>query len=53
MTALTFLFIYYLGKPVFVSRGISDRRRFFAALTVGLILETLVFSYTGTMGYKF
>ena len=52
MTALTFLFIYYLGKPVFVSRGISDRRRFFAALTVGLILETVVFSYTGTMGYK-
>ena len=53
MTALTFLFVYYLGKPVFVNRGISDRHRFFTALTVGLILETVVFSYTGTMGYKF
>ncbi len=52
MTALTFLFIFYLGKPVFESRGISDRHRFFTALTLGLILETIVFSYTGTLGYK-
>ena len=52
MTALTFLFIFYLGKPVFESRGISDQCRFFIALTLGLILETIVFSYTGTLGYK-
>ena len=52
MTALSFLFIFYLGKPVFVSRGISERYRFFTALILGLILETIVFSYTGTLGYK-
>ena len=52
MTALTFLLVYYLGKPIFVSSGISERHRFFIALTMGLVLETLVFSYTGTTGYK-
>ncbi len=52
MTALTFVFVYYLGKPLFVSRGISDRNRFFSALVLGLIIETLVFYNTGTSGYK-
>ena len=52
MTAFVFLFIYYLGKPLFVSFGVCDRHRFFMALTLGLILETIVFSITGTFGYR-
>ena len=50
--SVDFLFIFYLGKPVLVSRGISERYRFLTALILGLILETIVFSYTGTLGYK-
>jgi|TARA_Y200000002_G_C22569063_1_gene615822 hypothetical protein len=52
MTAFVFIFVYYLGKPIFVNFGVSDRNRFFTALTVGLILETTVFAITGISGYK-
>ena len=52
MTAFVFIFVYYLGKPVFTNFGMSDRKRFFTALTIGLILETTVFAITGTSGYK-
>ena len=52
MTALVFIFVYYLTKPIFVNFGVSDRRRFFTALTLGLILETTIFAITGTSGYK-
>ncbi|MDC3235196.1 hypothetical protein OBB02_04055 [Candidatus Puniceispirillum sp.] len=52
MTACVFIFVYYLGKPLFVNFGVSDRNRFFMALTLGLILETIVFAVTGTAGYK-
>ena len=52
MTALMFIFVYYLGKPLFASFDVSDRNRFFTALTLGLILETTVFAITGTSGYK-
>ena len=52
MTAFIFILIYYLGKPVFVSFGVNDRNRFFTALAFGLIFETIVFSITGTTGYK-
>ncbi len=52
MTALVFIFVYYLGKPLFANFGVSDRNRFFTALTLGLILETTVFAITGTSGYK-
>ena len=52
MTAFIFILIYYLGKPVFVSFGVTDRNRFFTALALGLIFETIVFSITGTTGYK-
>lgn len=52
MTAFVFIFIYYLGKPIFINFGVSDRNRFFVALTIGLILETVVFAITGTSGYK-
>ena len=52
MTAFIFILIYYLGKPVFVKFGVTDRNRFFAALALGLIFETIVFSITGTKGYK-
>ena len=51
MTAFVFIFVYYLGKPIFINFGISDRNRFFVALTIGLILETVVFAITGTSGY--
>ena len=52
MTALMFIFVYYLGKPLFAIFGLSDRSRFFTALTLGLILETTIFAITGTSGYK-
>ena len=52
MTAFVFIFVYYLGKPIFANFGLSDRNRFFTALTVGLVLETTVFAITGTSGYK-
>ena len=52
MTAFVFIFVYYIGKPIFANIGVSDRNRFFTALTIGLILETTVFSITGTSGYK-
>ena len=52
MTAFVFIVVYYLGKPVFINLGVSDRHRFFMALTLGLMLETVVFAVTGTSGYK-
>ena len=52
MTAFVFIFVYYLGKPAFGTFGVSDRNRFFVALTLGLIFETVVFAITGTSGYK-
>jgi len=52
MTAFVFILVYYLGKPVFINLGVSDRNRFFMALTLGLMLETVVFAITGTSGYK-
>ena len=52
MTAFIFIFVYYLGKPIFVNFGVSDRRRFFTALTLSFILETTIFAITGASGYK-
>ena len=52
MTAFVFIFVYYLGKPIFANFGVSERNRFFTAITIGLILETSVFAVTGTSGYK-
>ena len=52
MTALVLIFVYYLGKPIFINLGFSDRNRFFMALTLGLVLETVVFAISGTSGYK-
>ena len=52
MTAFVFIFVYYIGKPIFANLGVSDRNRCIAALTLGLILETTVFAITGTSGYK-
>ena len=52
MTAFVFIFVYYLGKPMFANFGVSDRNRFFTALAIGLILETAVFAMTGTSFYK-
>ena len=52
MTAFVFIFVYYLSKPIFIKLGVSNRNRFFVALTLGLMLETVVFAITGTTGYK-
>ena len=52
MTAFVFIFVYYLGKPIFANFGVSNRNRFFTAITIGLILETAVFAVMGTSGYK-
>ena len=52
MTAFVFIFVYYLGKPIFAYLGVSERNRFFTALTLGLALETTIFAITGTSGYK-
>ena len=52
MTAFVFIFVYYLGKPLFINLGVSDRNRFFMALALGLLLETVVFAITGISGYK-
>ena len=52
MTAFVFILVYYLGKPMFINLGVSDRNRFFVALMLGLLLETVVFAITGTSGYK-
>ena len=51
MTAFVFIFVYYLGKPIFANFGVSDRNRFFTAITIGFILETAVFAISGTSGY--
>ena len=50
MTAFMFIFVYYLGKPIFANLGASDRYRFFTALALGVILETAVFAITDTSG---
>ena len=52
MTGLGFIFVYYLGKPIFVNFGVSDRNRCFTALILSAILETTIFAITGTSGYK-
>ena len=53
MTAFVFIFVYYLGRPIFTNFGISDRHRFFTALTLGIILETSVFCFDRNYRYKF
>ena len=32
MTAFVFIFVYYLGKPIFANFGVSDRNRFLPLL---------------------
>ena len=52
MTGFVFILLYYLSRPMFVNFGMSDRVRFFAALTLGLLFEASVFLITGATGYK-
>ena len=47
MAGLVFIFVYYLGKPIFVNFGVSDRNRCFTALIIGAILDTTVFALYG------
>ena len=53
MTGLFFISFYYLSRSIFIKFDISDRIRFFAALTLGLILETALFFITDDEGYYF
>ena len=52
MTVFVFIVVYYLSKPALINLGVSDRNRFFLALTLGLMFETIVFATTGTSGFK-
>ena len=52
MTAFVFIFVYYLGKPIFANFRVSDRRRFFTAPTLGLILETTIFAIMAPQGTR-
>jgi len=45
-----FVLLYYLGKPIFINLGVSDCVRFFVALTLGLLFETVVFAITRNSG---
>jgi len=47
MAGLVFIFVYYLGKPIFINFGVSDRNRCFTALIIGAILDTTVFALYG------
>ena len=51
MTAFVFIFVYYLGKPIFVNFG-GQTAIGFLLLLLSAILETTVFAITGTSGYK-
>ena len=53
MTGFIFILFYYTSRPIFINFGLSDRLRFFAALTVGLLFETTIYLITGNTGYKF
>ena len=52
MTGLVFILFYYLSRPIFINLGFSDRIRFFAALTLGLLFETSVFLIASNTEYK-
>ena len=51
MTALVFIILYYFFKPVFVNFGLDDKVRFFIAIGVGMVAETVLFALTGTSVY--
>ena len=51
MTALIFIILYYFFKPVFVNFGLNDKVRFFIAIGVGMVAETVLFALTGTSVY--
>ncbi len=52
MTGFVFILFYYLSRPLFINFGLSDRIRFFAALTLGLLFEAAIYLMTGNTGYK-
>ena len=51
MTALVFIILYYVFKPVFVNFGVNDEVRFLIAIGVGMVAETVLFTLTGTSLY--
>ena len=51
MTALVFIILFYFFKPVFVNFGLDDKVRFFIAIGVGMVAETVLFALTGTSVY--
>ena len=51
VAALIFVMVWYFGHPIFTNRGFSEKQRFFAALTAGVLFELVIFAITGTTGY--
>ena len=51
MTALVFIILYYFFKPVFLNFDLNDKFRFFVAIGVGMVAETVLFALTGTSVY--
>ena len=51
MTALIFIILYYFFKPVFLNFDLNDKFRFFIAIGVGMVAETVLFALTGTSVY--
>ena len=52
MTGFVFIIFYYSSRPIFIHFGLTDRLRFFVALTLGLLFETTIYLITGNTGYK-
>ena len=52
MTGFVFIIFYYSSRPIFINFGLTDRLRFFVALTLGLLFETTIYLITGNTGYK-
>ena len=48
MAALIFILVWHFGKPIFVKRGITEKKRFFTAALVGVLVEVAVFATTRT-----
>lgn len=48
MTALVFMILYYVFKPVFVNFGVNDEVRFLIVIGVGMVAEAALFALTGT-----
>tara|TARA_B100001057_G_scaffold247155_1_gene247553 strand:- start:750 stop:920 length:171 start_codon:yes stop_codon:yes gene_type:complete len=51
MAAFIFVLVWHFGQPIFISRGFSDKKRFFAAAASGALFDVAIFTITGTSVY--